>query len=220
MLKQVLLAAGLVALGGGPVAAQHECLCRTVSRDPCALCKVVDGFRGQGKGPLAADANPLFAGDATAPFAGAVVIRDANPTKSRRFLALPLSEAHPESSGMQMFRDLPDAQQEALIRTALAAAESLPASAGPVGIAQNGPEGDNRRTQCHIHVHIGRLDPGKDPEDQRLAHAPVEFRLQGQWLEKIRGRLSDGWLIHPAGKGRYHFHAIDPVNSPEFMLAR
>jgi hypothetical protein len=73
------------------------------------------------------------------------------------------------------------------------------------GIALNSTE---RRTQCHLHFHIGKLLPGMEDEKFVLADGPDTIPVPNE---------GDGIWVHPAGS-RYHAHLAEPAG--ELKLQR
>jgi diadenosine tetraphosphate (Ap4A) HIT family hydrolase len=76
---------------------------------------------------------------------------DANPKKPNRLLALPRQQ----SPGLQRIADLTPENRLELWTKAIEKAKEKWGDRW--GIAYNG---DNVRTQCHVHIHIGRLIDG------------------------------------------------------------
>jgi hypothetical protein len=117
-----------------------------------------------------------------------IVIEDKNPCKGR-WLALPLEHRGP---CMQTLSTLSPKARGDLGRTAVAKAA---AEFGPgFGLAINPPD---QRTQCHLHVHIGRLRPNVTCSATIAAVSSPDdvFAIatdQGMW-------------VHAAGGG-YHVH--------------
>jgi diadenosine tetraphosphate (Ap4A) HIT family hydrolase len=116
---------------------------------------------------------------------------DANPSKPNRLLALPREE----KSGMQRIADLtPEARLE-LWTAAIAKAKEKWGDRW--GIAYNG---DNVRTQCHVHVHIGRLIEGVEAGEFLLVDGPAQIPVPGK----------DGYWIHPVN-GKLHVHTGEQI---------
>lgn len=126
-------------------------------------------------------------------------LKDANPTKPNRLLALPRTHGpgdHPLSS-------LPPEIRRVLWSAAITKAQETWGDAW--GIAYNG---DERRTQCHTHLHIGKLLPDQENSNFVVAanagEIPVPIGGTGMW-------------VHPVG-GKLHVHLGQQVN--ELVLMR
>ena len=63
-----------------------------------------------------------------------------------------------------------------------------------------------RRTQCHMHIHIGRLSPGAEDERFGAVDGPAEIALP---------RDGDGLWVHPVGT-KLHVHWGN--DAPELLL--
>ncbi len=127
------------------------------------------------------------------------VIRDANPNKPNRLLALPrFHGGNPQDlAGMT-----PD-QRTAYWKFAISVAREKWGETW--GLAINSLE---RRTQCHMHIHIGKLLDHTETDQFVIVNGPAEIPLP---------REGDGLLVHPAG-GKLHVHTGD--DSPELLLGR
>lgn len=125
-------------------------------------------------------------------------LKDRNPTKPNRILALPRVHtpgAHPLSS-------LSADQRHVL--WAAAVARAAEAWGDGWAIAYNGEE---KRTQCHAHLHIGKLLP-----DQENEHFIVVTTVGD-----IPAPEHAGLWVHPVG-GKLHVHLGEQVN--ETVLER
>ena len=104
-------------------------------------------------------------------------LKDINPRKPNRYLALP--KAH--ESGFQSTIDLTPELRARLWRRAAERAEEL--YPGRWGLAQNS---HFFRTQCHAHIHIGPLSPEVQDEGGSLYGTVEQFPNvgpgQGMWL--------------------------------------
>jgi len=104
-------------------------------------------------------------------------LKDINPTKPNRWLALP--RVHDRSFGQ-----LPPDVRAALLRGALDKAKSL--FANDWGIAYNAPE---LQTQCHVHLHIGKWMPAVENTQfvtiQRIEDVPVPAKGEGFWVHPV-----------------------------------
>ena len=116
-------------------------------------------------------------------------LKDINPRKANRTLALP----RPHSGGGHPLHQMPQALQTKLWTAAIAKARELWGDGW--GIAYNG---EVHRTQCHAHVHIGKLLKGLAPGKYYDAASPAQIRLPADGL---------GVWLHagPNGKIRVHF---------------
>jgi diadenosine tetraphosphate (Ap4A) HIT family hydrolase len=123
-------------------------------------------------------------------------LKDINPRKPNRWLALPRAHTH------ALNEMLPEARS-ALWNAAIEKARSL--WGDQWGLAVNG---DERRTQCHAHIHIGKLlDTAENPtlvEVDRPADIPIPTDGTGFW-------------VHPVGN-KLHVHSGEQVT--EFVLMR
>jgi hypothetical protein len=107
-------------------------------------------------------------------------LKDINPRKPNRWLALP--RAHSPLAGMAL-----DARAR-FWSAAIAKAREL--WGGAWGIAYNG---DAVRTQCHLHVHIGKLLAGVENGPFVVADGPEGIPVPpdgtGLWIHPVDGRL-------------------------------
>jgi hypothetical protein len=126
-------------------------------------------------------------------------LRDTNPNKPNRWIMLPRFHGNRP----QQFLEMTTEERTAYWTAAIAKARE--SWGDDWGIALNSTES---RTQCHIHLHIGRLLP--DAENDHFvvvdgaAQIPVPRDGEGVW-------------IHPAG-GRLHAHIEEPAG--ELKLQR
>lgn len=127
------------------------------------------------------------------------VLRDTNPNKPNRWLALPRFHGR----NPQQLSDMTPEQRTGYWNAAIAKAREL--WGDQWGIAVNS---DDRRTQCHAHIHIGKLLP--DTEDDRfvLVDSPAAIPTPSG---------GEGIWIHPAGPG-LHAHVGEPAG--ELKLQR
>lgn len=112
-------------------------------------------------------------------------VKDVNPRKPNRWLALP--RAH--FDGPEGLAAMPPAQRAALWTAAIAKARELWGEEW--GIAING---DDVRTQCHAHVHIGKLLQGVETATSVMvvngpAEIPVPADRTGIWIHPVKGKL-------------------------------
>jgi hypothetical protein len=123
------------------------------------------------------------------------LLHDNNPTKPNRWLALPRASYDGPSPLAQM------AAEERLALWTLAVAKAKELWGNDWAIAMNG---DISRTQCHAHVHIGKLLENQEPEN-----SPEPKRAPGVYINSIAElpAIADGtglWF-HPEGN-RFHLH--------------
>jgi len=112
-------------------------------------------------------------------------LKDVNPRKSNRTLALPRRVLANE---MHELRHLSAAERNKLWREAIAKAKEL--WGDNWGVAYNGVK---VRTQCHLHLHIGKLlkgvDSGRAIYVRRLEDIPVPKDGSGLWIHPEGNRL-------------------------------
>jgi hypothetical protein len=176
-----VIPAFLMALGVASGAGMSDCACdvaqaATLASHGCSLCAVAEQHSS---GP------DYFA------------IRDASPAKPNRWLALTrFHTRQPEElAGM-----LPG-QRADYWRFAIEKARELWGERW--GLAVNSIE---RRTQCHMHIHIGRLLNGVEDRNFVLVTSPDQIPLP---------HPMDGIWVHPA-PGGYHVHWGN--EAPELLL--
>jgi hypothetical protein len=126
-------------------------------------------------------------------------IKDSTPTKPNRWLALPrFHGASPQDlAGMSA------ADRTAYWTAAIAKAREL--WGGQWGLAMNGLE---RRTQCHAHIHIGKLLDGVENDRFVVADGPADIPVP---------RDGTGVWVHPVGN-KLHAHLGD--QAAELVLER
>lgn len=161
----------------------RTCLCdlsqpEAASARECSLCKLADSQ----------PAEPAY-----------FFVKDANPNKPNRLLALPRTHGR----NPQDLSGMTPAERTAYWTAAIAKARERWGDGW--GLAINSLE---RRTQCHMHIHIGKLREGVESDIFTVAEGPASIPLP---------REGDGLLIHPAG-GKLHVHTGDPA--PELLLER
>lgn len=147
----------------------------TLQARQCSLCREAD------KQP--ADAQIFF-------------LKDVNPTKPNRWLALP--RAHDRS-----IDQLPPDLRRDLLRAAMEKGKSL--FGNDWAVAYNAPE---VQTQCHVHLHIGKWMPAVEEPGfitvKRIEDVPVPKKGEGFW-------------VHPVGDV-LHVHMGEPIT--ETVLLR
>jgi diadenosine tetraphosphate (Ap4A) HIT family hydrolase len=115
-------------------------------------------------------------------------LKDINPRKPNRWLALPRHHG----TGLHHLHDLPPKVRTALWTAAIRKAKELWGEED-WGVAYNG---EKVRTQCHTHVHIGKLLKGVEYGRFIMIRKPSE----------IPAPDGEGVWVHPAGNGRMHVH--------------
>jgi diadenosine tetraphosphate (Ap4A) HIT family hydrolase len=105
-------------------------------------------------------------------------LKDINPRKPNRWLALPRTHTH-------VFADLTSAERLAFWTAAIAKAHEL--FGDQWGLAMNG---DHSRTQCHVHVHIGKLLDNAEMANGMIVNGPADIPVP---------RDGSGFWIHPQG---------------------
>src|ERR1039457_3206542 len=116
-------------------------------------------------------------------------LKDANPSKPNRWLALPRS--HDRSIELSI-----DARRADMLAAAVEKAKAL--FGDEWAIAYNAP---SVQTQCHIHLHIGKLIPGVETNQfvtaTKIEDIPAPPKGEGFW-------------VHPQGN-LFHVHTGEPV---------
>jgi diadenosine tetraphosphate (Ap4A) HIT family hydrolase len=126
------------------------------------------------------------------------VLKDANPRKPNRWLALPRRHL----PGPHHLHDLPKPERDELWRFAVKTAREK--FGEEWGIAYNGAE---VRTQCHLHLHIGRF---------ARAAETSKFLLVRR-VEDIPAPADSGLWVHPV-PGGFHVHTGEQIT--ETVLVR
>lgn len=175
-----LFAAGLAAVSGW---GQTPCDCdparpETLKERQCSLCMEAE------KQP--AEVKVFF-------------LKDVNPRKPNRTLALPRRHL----PGLHLMSEMSAEERTELWTATIAKAKELWGDEWAAGY-----NGDKVRTQCHTHIHIGKLLPGVEwgpfVEVSTAAEIPVP-KVDGVW-------------IHPVAGGKLHVHTGDQIN--ETVLLR
>jgi len=120
------------------------------------------------------------------------VLRDANPRKPNRWLVLP--RAH--TPGSHPLHARPKEERTRLWKFAIAVAKEH-FGENDWGVAYNG---DRVRTQCHLHVHVGRFIPAAENSKFKFVRRIEDFPAPAE----------GGVLIHPV-KGGYHVLTGDQI---------
>jgi diadenosine tetraphosphate (Ap4A) HIT family hydrolase len=120
-----------------------------------------------------------------------IFIHDSSPVKPDRLLALPRSH----SPGLHRMSALSDADRIELWRAAIAKAKEL--WGDQWGVAYNA---EALHSQCHVHVHIGKLLDGIEWGEFKVVDSPDQIPLPGK----------DGLWIHPVD-GKLHVHIGEQV---------
>jgi len=118
-------------------------------------------------------------------------LKDVNPLKTHRTLALP--RKHGE--GLHHLSQLSAKERNALWTAAIEKSKELWGEEW--GVAFNG---DKVRTQCHVHIHIGKLLKGIETGKPITVYS----------VEQIPLPQGDGLWIHPHGKGM-HVHQHEQI---------
>ncbi|QOY89094.1 hypothetical protein [Paludibaculum fermentans] len=119
------------------------------------------------------------------------VLKDVNPRKPNRWLVLP--RVHGE--GPHPIHDLPKAQRDALWKFAVATAKEKIGDGW--GLAYNSW---HVRTQCHLHIHVGRYITAAENSRFVVVRRPEEFPAPEH----------SGVFIHPV-KGGFHVHTGERI---------
>jgi diadenosine tetraphosphate (Ap4A) HIT family hydrolase len=126
-------------------------------------------------------------------------LKDINPRKPNRWLVLPrfhVKAAHE-------LGDMTQAQRTELWAAAIAKGKEL--WGDKWGLAING---DQSRTQCHAHIHIGKLLEGIETKNFVVVDGPAKIPVS---------KDGSGLWIHPEG-GKLHVHLDEMIT--ETVLLR
>ena len=126
-------------------------------------------------------------------------LKDSNPTKPNRLLALP--RVH--GPGEHLLSSLTAETRLELWSAAIARAQELWGEEW--GIASNAVE---KRSQCHTHLHIGKLLLNQEEGKFIVVAGPADIPVPPD---------GGGMLVHPAA-GKLHIHFGD--DAPELRLMR
>lgn len=172
----ILLLAGCV-----PAFAATECACdpkqpETLASRQCSLCREAEKQQGT---------DAVF------------FLKDINPRKPNRWLALPRAHA----AGLHQLHEMTAAERTALWTAAIDKAKSLWGEHW--GVAYNG---EKVRTQCHTHIHIGKIMPHIENDRFVVVSKPSQ----------IPARAGEGLWIHGAG-GKMHVHIGEQTTETALM---
>ena len=123
-------------------------------------------------------------------------VKDINPNKPNRWLALPRAHVH-------FLKDLPAEMRVAWWSAAIEKAKLV--WGDDWGVAVNG---DERRSQCHLHMHIGKLLDNVETPRFVVVDGPAEVPVPAD---------GSGFWIHPVG-GKLHVHTGE--QAAELVLMR
>ncbi|MBM3725747.1 MAG: hypothetical protein FJW40_10035 [Acidobacteria bacterium] len=124
-------------------------------------------------------------------------LKDNNPRKPNRWLLL--WRAH--AAGPHAMQDLPRAVRTALWTAAIARAREL--WGDDWGVAYNG---EVVRTQCHLHVHVGKLLKGVETSRFVVVRHPSQIPM----------KPGEGVWVHGAGKSM-HVHTGEQTTETVLM---
>ncbi|MCX6587916.1 MAG: hypothetical protein NTX13_15230 [Acidobacteria bacterium] len=110
-------------------------------------------------------------------------LKDASPRKPNRTLTLP---TRIKTTGIQTLADLSPAERTELWTAAIAKAKAL--WGDEWGLAYNGVK---VRTQCHLHIHVGKLLRGVDTGTTLFVNSPAQIPVP---------RDGSGLWVHPVGR--------------------
>ena len=168
--------AGILACGVA-LADVRNCACdisnpSTLAARECGLCKEAE--------TQPADARVFF-------------LKDNNPRKPNRWLALPRFHG----KGGHSFAEMTAAQRTEFWTAALSKAKELWGDNWGIGY-----NGELSRTQCHAHVHIGKLLPGVESDNFVVVSGPAEIPLP---------KNETGMWVHPIEGGKLHVHLDEQI---------
>ena len=184
MRRSPLVAGAMLLLLQATHADVRNCQCdvtrpETLDTRECSLCK-------------SAEAQP----ETPAYF----VLRDVNPNKPHRWLAVPRAHGlNPQHLGNMTV----DERNAYWTFTIAKAHEFWPDD--DWGLAVNSLE---RRTQCHAHIHLGKVREGVETDTFTVVAGPAAIPLP---------RDGDGLFVHRAN-GKLHVHTGN--DAPELLLER
>lgn len=150
----------------------------TLAARECSLCKEAEKHQ---------ENTPVF------------FLKDINPRKPNRWLALPKNHGQ----GPHALSAMTPAERLAFWTAAIGKAQELWGEAW--GLALNG---NNTRTQCHAHVHVGRLIEGLETDNVIVVDGPAQIPVPED---------GSGLWIHPFGR-KLHVHLKEQLT--ETVLLR
>jgi diadenosine tetraphosphate (Ap4A) HIT family hydrolase len=157
----------------------HNCSCElanaeSMAKHECGLCREAE------KQPATV---PVF------------FLKDINPRKPNRWLALPRAHTH-------LLADLTAEERTVFWTAAIQKAREL--FGEQWGLAVNG---DASRTQCHVHVHIGKLLDDAENRDFVVVNGPADIPVPQDGA---------GFWVHPVA-GKLHVHGDEDVTETVLM---
>jgi diadenosine tetraphosphate (Ap4A) HIT family hydrolase len=114
-------------------------------------------------------------------------LKDINPRKPNRWLALPRQV----TKGVYRLPEMTAKERAALWTAAIARAKELWGEGW--GLAMNG---DLVRTQCQMHVHLGKFVEGAESDNFVVIRS----------VEEIPAPDGEGLWVHPTRDGKMHVH--------------
>jgi hypothetical protein len=110
-------------------------------------------------------------------------LKDINPRKPNRWLVLPRKHG----TAQHHLHDMTLDERTALWTAAIKKAKEL--WGDEWGVAYNG---EKVRTQCHTHIHIGKLLRGVERDNYIIVSKPSQIparKGEGMWVHPVNGRL-------------------------------
>ncbi|HVT95480.1 MAG TPA: hypothetical protein VHD76_21700 [Bryobacteraceae bacterium] len=129
------------------------------------------------------------------PDAAIFFLKDINPTKPNRWLVLPRAHHH-------LLSEMTPGEREQLWAAAIAKGKELFGDGW--GLALNGRK---VVTQCHAHIHIGKLLPGIETDHFLVVDGPADIPIP----------QNEGFWVHPDG-AKLHVHRGEQIT--ETVLLR
>jgi hypothetical protein len=169
---------------GAPIGADvRGCACdiakpETLEARECGLCRAAESQPAE---------PPIF------------FLKDNNPRKPNRMLALP--RAH--GTGQHSLADMSPQNRLLLWTAAIGKAREI--WGDQWGLAING---ETARTQCHAHIHIGKLLAGIETSQFMVVNGPAQIPVPTE---------GSGLWVHPAG-AKLHVHLNEQIT--ETVLLR
>jgi diadenosine tetraphosphate (Ap4A) HIT family hydrolase len=114
---------------------------------------------------------------------GVFFLKDINPRKPNRWLALPRTHTH----GLHPLSSLSAEQRTRLWSAAIERAKQMWGK--DWAVAYNS---DRVRTQCHTHLHLGKLLPGVETPDFVVVNTPAEIPVSdgdAMWIHEVDGKI-------------------------------